>query len=161
MYYGSPLYLCVCACVCAVCLCMCVHVFASPFQGPGSISDYSISFHYVSPEKMNALEYYTYHLTPFGIVKGRQNINRPHVTITPNFAENTTQNWLRLFAQKTDWSRANKNVIGCAAIIHSRLKYLKGNASILWWSFSYRCHIATVEIPDWNTGTICTLEGKK
>ncbi|XP_025093752.1 glycoprotein-N-acetylgalactosamine 3-beta-galactosyltransferase 1-like isoform X3 [Pomacea canaliculata] len=45
-------------------------------KGIGTMSDYSITFHYVSPEKMQALEFYIYHLNPYGIINGRQNLNR-------------------------------------------------------------------------------------
>ncbi|XP_025095203.1 glycoprotein-N-acetylgalactosamine 3-beta-galactosyltransferase 1-like isoform X1 [Pomacea canaliculata] len=45
-------------------------------KGIDVMSDYSITFHYVSPEKMQALEFYIYHLHPYGINKGRQNLNR-------------------------------------------------------------------------------------
>lgn len=45
-------------------------------KGKESISDYAISFHYVSPAKMYGLEFYIYHLRPFGIRSGVQKLNR-------------------------------------------------------------------------------------
>lgn len=44
-------------------------------QGTESISDYAISFHYVPPQKMYALEFYIYHLRPYGIETGHQDLN--------------------------------------------------------------------------------------
>ncbi|GAB1605906.1 glycoprotein-N-acetylgalactosamine 3-beta-galactosyltransferase 1-like [Argonauta hians] len=44
-------------------------------SGIHNISDYAITFHYVSPRDMHALEFYVYHLRPFGIVSGVQNLN--------------------------------------------------------------------------------------
>ncbi|KAH3777467.1 hypothetical protein DPMN_178914 [Dreissena polymorpha] len=45
-------------------------------KGRDSISDYTISFHYVTPEKMNALEFYIYHLRPYGLKSGKQELNQ-------------------------------------------------------------------------------------
>jgi glycoprotein-N-acetylgalactosamine 3-beta-galactosyltransferase len=45
-------------------------------KGQDSISDYAISFHYVPPEKMLSLEFYIYHLRPYGINSGQQDLNR-------------------------------------------------------------------------------------
>ncbi|GFO37039.1 glycoprotein-n-acetylgalactosamine 3-beta-galactosyltransferase 1 [Plakobranchus ocellatus] len=45
-------------------------------KGPEHISDYAISFHYVPPQKMLSLEYYIYHLQPYGISSGKQELNR-------------------------------------------------------------------------------------
>lgn len=44
-------------------------------KGTDSISDYAISFHYVPPQKMYALEFYIYHLRPYGIESRHQHLN--------------------------------------------------------------------------------------
>ncbi|XP_005089696.2 glycoprotein-N-acetylgalactosamine 3-beta-galactosyltransferase 1 [Aplysia californica] len=44
-------------------------------KGRESISDYAISFHYVPPQKMLSLEFYIYHLRPYGIQSGSQDLN--------------------------------------------------------------------------------------
>ncbi|XP_060086206.1 glycoprotein-N-acetylgalactosamine 3-beta-galactosyltransferase 1-like [Ylistrum balloti] len=46
-------------------------------KGTESISDYAISFHYVPPQKMYALEFYIYHLRPYGLESGHQDLNVP------------------------------------------------------------------------------------
>ncbi|KAL4222089.1 Core 1 synthase [Mactra antiquata] len=48
-------------------------------KGRESMSDYAISFHFVPPAKMYALEYFIYHLRPYGIRSGIQNLNQPQV----------------------------------------------------------------------------------
>ncbi|XP_060592471.1 glycoprotein-N-acetylgalactosamine 3-beta-galactosyltransferase 1-like isoform X2 [Ruditapes philippinarum] len=45
-------------------------------KGKESISDYAISFHYVPPAKMYGLEFYVYHLRPYGINSGHQDLNQ-------------------------------------------------------------------------------------
>ncbi|XP_052779626.1 glycoprotein-N-acetylgalactosamine 3-beta-galactosyltransferase 1-like [Mya arenaria] len=45
-------------------------------SGPESISDYAISFHYVSPANMYALEYFVYHLRPYGLHFKHQELNQ-------------------------------------------------------------------------------------
>ncbi|XP_076094875.1 glycoprotein-N-acetylgalactosamine 3-beta-galactosyltransferase 1-like isoform X1 [Mytilus galloprovincialis] len=44
-------------------------------KGTESMSDYAISFHYVPPQKMYALEFFVYHLRPYGIQSGHQHLN--------------------------------------------------------------------------------------
>ena len=46
-------------------------------QGVESISDYAITFHYVSVEQLYNLDFYVYHLRPYGIVSGLQELNQP------------------------------------------------------------------------------------
>jgi len=45
-------------------------------QGADSVSDYPVSFHYVSGPRMLELEYFTYRLHAYGIVGGLQSVNR-------------------------------------------------------------------------------------
>ncbi|XP_052247839.1 glycoprotein-N-acetylgalactosamine 3-beta-galactosyltransferase 1-like isoform X2 [Dreissena polymorpha] len=45
-------------------------------KGRESISDYAISFHYVPVDKMYAMEFYIYHLRPYGIESGKQELNQ-------------------------------------------------------------------------------------
>ncbi|OWF40670.1 glycoprotein-N-acetylgalactosamine 3-beta-galactosyltransferase 1-B-like [Mizuhopecten yessoensis] len=46
-------------------------------KGTDSISDYAISFHYVPPQKMYLLEFYIYHLRPYGVESRHQHLNVP------------------------------------------------------------------------------------
>ncbi len=43
------------------------YVYYATSAGPECCSDYSISFHYISPNTMYLLEYMIYHMRPFGI----------------------------------------------------------------------------------------------
>ena len=36
------------------------------FQGADSISDYAVSFHYVTPSQMRVLDFFAYRLTVYG-----------------------------------------------------------------------------------------------
>ena len=47
------------------------------FQGQESISDYPVTFHYVSTDQMYDLEFYTYHLRPYGIAMRDVDLNTP------------------------------------------------------------------------------------
>ncbi|XP_071101942.1 glycoprotein-N-acetylgalactosamine 3-beta-galactosyltransferase 1-like [Haliotis cracherodii] len=51
------------------------YVKGGPKQGIENISDYAISFHYVSPKKMASLEFFVYHLRPYGIITQNQALN--------------------------------------------------------------------------------------
>ncbi|KAL8567977.1 hypothetical protein ACOMHN_029152 [Nucella lapillus] len=52
-------------------------------HGIDSISDYPVSFHYISPgPQMYTLEYYVYHLRPYGIVSRPQSLNVPASSTT-------------------------------------------------------------------------------
>lgn len=44
-------------------------------QGIESISDYAITFHYVGVQQLYYLEFYIYHLRPYGIISGLQDLN--------------------------------------------------------------------------------------
>ena len=54
-----------------------IHLFMDLFQGQDSMSDYPITFHYVSTDQMYDLEYYIYHLRAYGIVVRDVNLNAP------------------------------------------------------------------------------------
>ncbi|XP_067649807.1 glycoprotein-N-acetylgalactosamine 3-beta-galactosyltransferase 1-like [Haliotis asinina] len=44
-------------------------------QGIENISDYAVSFHYLSPSRMLSMEFYIYHLRPYGIRTENQALN--------------------------------------------------------------------------------------
>ncbi|CAL1532601.1 unnamed protein product [Lymnaea stagnalis] len=49
--------------------------FENGRAGVENISDYAISFHYVSPTQMYDLEFFIYHLRPYGILNMPQKLN--------------------------------------------------------------------------------------
>lgn len=46
-----------------------ITVVTYPFQGIGCCSDYSISFHYMTPADMYVMDYLIYHLRPYGLIQ--------------------------------------------------------------------------------------------
>ena len=52
-------------------------IFILFFQGISSMSDYAIGFHYVNPSIIYLLEYFIYHLRPYGIQFIEQDLNKP------------------------------------------------------------------------------------
>ena len=70
-----PHYYMCCSIRHAICLVQFIKKFTIVFQGVESISDYAISFHYVTPQLMNDLEFFVYHLRPYGILNELQNLN--------------------------------------------------------------------------------------
>ncbi|XP_070208758.1 glycoprotein-N-acetylgalactosamine 3-beta-galactosyltransferase 1-like isoform X2 [Littorina saxatilis] len=55
---------------------------ATAFRGMAKMSDYSIAFHYISPTQMQVMDFLIYHLTPYGILRGFQQLNRPRNSTT-------------------------------------------------------------------------------
>ncbi|XP_046575241.1 glycoprotein-N-acetylgalactosamine 3-beta-galactosyltransferase 1-B-like [Haliotis rubra] len=51
------------------------YVMGGAKQGIENISDYAISFHYINPSYMLSLEFYVYHLRPYGIRTENQALN--------------------------------------------------------------------------------------
>ena len=49
------------------------------FQGIKSVSNYPISFHQITADEMYNYEYYTYHLRPYGIIAGLEEVNKQYV----------------------------------------------------------------------------------
>ena len=41
------------------------------------MSDYPITFHYMTVDDMYNMEFFTYHLRPYGIINHPQDLNRP------------------------------------------------------------------------------------
>ena len=58
-------------------------------QGVESISDYAITFHYVSVEQLYNLDFYVYHLRPYGVVSGLQELNKDNRRTTPGPSPST------------------------------------------------------------------------
>ncbi|KAK7482749.1 hypothetical protein BaRGS_00026047 [Batillaria attramentaria] len=48
--------------------------------GIDSLSDYAVSFHYISPPRLYEMEYFVYHLRPFGIIPRPQTLNSENIT---------------------------------------------------------------------------------
>ncbi|KAK7500814.1 hypothetical protein BaRGS_00008058 [Batillaria attramentaria] len=44
-------------------------------KGMENISDYAVTFHYMGPSRIYALEYFVYHLRPYGIISKTQTLN--------------------------------------------------------------------------------------
>ena len=65
----------------AACFICCVLPIFS--QGMNHISDYPITFHYMSVDDMYNMEFYTYHLQAYGIVNRPQDLNRKQVKLPP------------------------------------------------------------------------------
>ena len=57
---------------------MCFKFSLLLLQGLHNISDYAVSFHYITPEMMMNLEYLVYRLKPYGILPGIPHINGPN-----------------------------------------------------------------------------------
>ena len=60
-----------------------IHLLIFFFQGIDSMSDYPVTFHYVSVEQMYNLEYYIYHMKPYGIQLRDQDLNAEAVAKPP------------------------------------------------------------------------------
>ena len=55
------------------------HINSNVFlQGPANMSDYVISFHYITAKQMYELEYFIYHLRLHGLMSENQDLNRKH-----------------------------------------------------------------------------------
>jgi len=81
-------------------------------QGVESISDYAITFHYISVEQLYNLDFYVYHLRPYGIVSGLQELNQPRDDDEPTRRPTVAPATPSLSRQKTLFHahRANNKV---------------------------------------------------
>ena len=59
------------------------------FQGEATMSDYAISFHYISPTSMHTIDFLIYQLQPYGISYGPQDLNQ-NISLT---SRNLNQNY--------------------------------------------------------------------
>ena len=49
-----------------------------------SVSDYAITFHFLGMQELYMLEFYIYHLRPYGILMGLQELNGDTKPVLPD-----------------------------------------------------------------------------